>query len=111
MTSSDKTRVTAEEYFSLPETMMPTQLIDGDIIVSLAPDEDHQNAVLRLGSTFLTIADREGGRAFIAPFEVYFDEFNIPQPDVMYVVPDSKCEVSKKRLIGAPDLIVEMVSP
>src|SRR5215211_1267441 len=108
MTSSDKTRVTAEEFFTLPETNTPTELIDGEIIVSPSPIKPHQDAVLRLGSIFLAIADREGGHAFIAPFEVYFDEYNVPQPDVMYVVPNSKCEVTLKRLIGAPDLIVEV---
>lgn len=46
----------------------------------------------------------------IAPLEVYFDDQNIPQPDVIYLAPESRCKVTPKRLEGPPELIVEVLS-
>jgi Uma2 family endonuclease len=111
MTSSDKTRVTAEEFFTLPETNTPTELIDGEVIVSPTPTPKHQDSSGNIFFLFKQRAIESGGRAYAAPLEVYFDEYNIPQPDVMFLAPDTKCVVGDKHLIGAPDLIVEVLSP
>ena len=35
----------------------------------------------------------------------------MPQPDVMWVAAGSRCVIDKKRLIGPPDLIIEILSP
>lgn len=45
------------------------------------------------------------------PSKCYLDENNIYEPDVLCVVPDSQCEIGEKRLVGAPDLVVEVLSP
>jgi Uma2 family endonuclease len=42
---------------------------------------------------------------------VYLDDENIPQPDVIWIAPNSKCTIGEKYLIGAPDLVVEVFSP
>jgi Uma2 family endonuclease len=52
-----------------------------------------------------------GGQFFVAPLDVEFDPHNVPQPDVMVVLPGGKCTIGDTRLIGAPDLIVEVLSP
>jgi Uma2 family endonuclease len=41
-----RTKVTVEEFRQLPETMIPTELIDGEVIVSPSPIPDHQTVVL-----------------------------------------------------------------
>ena len=72
----------------------------------------HQEVV---GNTFelFTIKTKElGGKAYVAPIDVYFDESNMPQPDVVWLAPDSKCQmVGTERLSGGPDLIAEVLSP
>jgi Uma2 family endonuclease len=51
------------------------------------------------------------GKAYIAPVDVQFDEQNVPQPDVLLVLPDSLCQpIGTKRLSGPPDLIAEVLS-
>jgi Uma2 family endonuclease len=40
-----KTRMTASEFFQLPETNTPTELIDGELIVSAPPVPLHQRLV------------------------------------------------------------------
>lgn len=106
-----RTRMSAAEFLALPETTQPTELLEAEMIVSPSPVPDHQNVI---GDTFVllkTIAKQIGGRVYQAPLDVYFDEENISQPDVMWLAPESQCSVGAKHLIGAPELIVEVLSP
>jgi Uma2 family endonuclease len=106
-----KAPVTADQFFQLPETNQFVELLDGEIIMSPSPIPDHQDVV---GNSYVVLkqaAKQRGGRAFIAPLDVQFDELNVPQPDAIYLAPDSRCVVEEKRLVGAPDLLVEVVSP
>lgn len=59
----------------------------------------------------MTIARQRAGQAFVSLIEVYLDEHNIYEPDVLYLAPDSPCRVEEKRLVGAPDLVVEVLLP
>ena len=43
-----KTRLTADEYSKLPETTQPMELIDGEIIVSPAPLDSHQEITINI---------------------------------------------------------------
>lgn len=106
-----KTRVTADEFFQLPESNQFIELIDGEIIMSPSPVPDHQDII---GNGFVLlrqVAKERGGRVFVSPMDVYLDDTNVPQPDVIYLAPDSRCAVTDKRLVGAPDLVVEVLSP
>jgi Uma2 family endonuclease len=112
MAEQIKTRMTATEFLQLPETNLPLQLLDGEVIEMGAPELPHQDIVLNTGVFFKQRAKELGGKAYIAPVDVYFDELNILQPDVMWLAPDTKCQmVGVKRLSGAPDLIAEILSP
>ena len=112
MAEQIKTRMTAKEFLQLPETNLPLQLLDGEVIEMNAPTLPHQDVV---GNTFVLFklkARELGGKAYIAPVDVYFDELNMPQPDVMWLASDSKCQmIGVERLSGAPDLIAEVLSP
>ncbi len=111
MTDPVKERIHTAEYFALPETMQPTQLIDGEIIETPSPTPEHQDIVLEIAYFLKTLAKGRGWRVFVAPLDVEFDEFNAPQPDVIVVLPGSLCRVTDTRLIGAPALIAEVLSP
>ncbi len=111
MVDAAKTRMTAQEFFELPETNTPTELIDGELIQMPSPVPNHQSVVVRSILVLTPLTTAIGGTLFVAPLDVYFDEDNVPQPDVIWVAPDSKCAIGDKRLIGPPDLIVEVFSP
>lgn len=111
MTDSVKTRMTAAEYLELPETNTPMQLIDGEVIVSPSPVPLYQHIVGRIFRLIAARADERGGTGFFAPIDVQLDEHNIVQPDVLYLAPETQCIEGDKHLIGAPDLVVEVLSP
>jgi Uma2 family endonuclease len=113
MTLEVKTRITAEEYYQLPEYAEHNliQLIDGEVIISMAPIPFHQTVVGNTHVVFWLFAKQHGGRTYTSPIEVYLDQYNIYEPDVVYISPESRCVVEEKRLSGAPDLVVEVLSP
>ncbi|WP_425637041.1 Uma2 family endonuclease [Algoriphagus yeomjeoni] len=95
------------------------ELIKGKVFRSAAaaPRIKHQQIVLRLGSTFLQFLEKKPCEVFIAPFDVRLpvksrkneDIFTVVQPDVCVVCDRSKLD--EAGCVGAPDLIVEVLSP
>lgn len=106
-----KIRMTREEFLTLPETNVPHELIDGELIVSPTPKHPHQQLLFKLAKYIeqLTL----GGEVVISPIEVHFDDGNIVEPDIFWVSgPESKCKLGADGYwYGAPDLIVEVLSP
>lgn len=107
------TKMTAESYFQLDEYQEHDliQLINGEVVIGMPPIPKHQDIVGEIFFLFKSFAKSNGGRAYTAPIEVYLDEHNVYKPDVLYMSPDSKCKVLGKRLEGAPELVVEVLSP
>jgi Uma2 family endonuclease len=106
---TDQVKMTAEEFFELPETNQITELINGELIVSPPPIPEHQRLI---GNTYVLLRQLiPDGVVFVAPIGVYLDEDNVPEPDIVWVAVNSRCVITKTRLEGAPDLIVEVLSP
>jgi Uma2 family endonuclease len=105
-----QTTITSKEFLELPESNLPTELINGEVIVSPSPEVYHQDVV---GHTYLLLMGRvPSGKVYISPLDVYLDDQNVVQPDVLWVAEGSKCVVADgKRLKGGPDLVVEVLSP
>lgn len=105
----ERTQISAAEFFELPASDQPVELIDGEVIMSPTPAPKHQRTVAR----FYTLLNDliPNGEVFFAPLEIYLDERNVPQPDLMWVAENSRCRIGEKRLEGAPDLTVEVLSP
>lgn len=109
-----KTRMTAAEFAQLPETTGPTELIDGELIVSPAPKDEHQKSLgnLYLVIRLLAMQHLPEAEVRLAPSDVYIDDLNAVQPDIFVVIgKDSKCRLGDARYWhGPPDLIVEVIS-
>ncbi len=106
-----KTRLSAAEFFEMPESTQPIELIGGEVIMSPTPVPGHQNIVGNVFIILKRIAQKQGGKAYVSPLEAYLDDGNVVQPDVMWIAPDSRCRVGEKHLHGVPDLVVEVLSP
>ena len=103
-------RMTASEFLALPETTLPHELLNGEVTMSPAPTLEHQRLLLRLAKLVEHIVPN--GEVFITPVDVYLDESNVLQPDLVWVAEGSAAKsVDNKYLKGAPDLVVEIFSP
>ncbi len=96
------------EYAALPEGE-PIELIFGRLVISPAPDLAHQFIVMILTRWILDVADKSGGRAVIAPYDVRLADHSIVQPDLLYVRKPRPGSM-RKRLEGPPDLAIEILS-
>lgn len=105
--------LTADQYFRTPETLCPAELVYGALRVAEAPSVRHQQAV---GALYLALSGhvRENrlGRVLLAPVDVVLDYERalIVQPDLLFVS-QARAAILKQRVVGAPDLVIEMLSP
>ncbi len=105
--------MTSIEYFNTPESLLPAELAFGALQVRDAPSSSHQTAV---GSFFVALREhvrtRALGDVWVAPLDVVLDEARalIVQPDLLYVS-HARSEIVGRRIHGAPDLVVEVLSP
>jgi Uma2 family endonuclease len=106
-------RITAADYYQLPEYSEHTliQLIDGEVVIGVAPIPLHQMVVMSIAGLLWLYSKQYGGKTFTAPIEVYLDEHNIFEPDILYLAPETRCVIDPKRLVGPPDLVIEVLSP
>lgn len=103
---------TVEDIEALPEGKR-VELIDGIMYDMAAPSATHQRLVSFFTWSIQDYIRRNNGdcEVFPAPFAVYLnkDEYNYLEPDISVICDPSR--VDEKGCHGAPDWIVEIVSP
>jgi len=112
LTVENKKRYTADDYSLLKESA-PFQLINFDLVISPSPNPLHQIISGRLFNIISVFLEQtaNGGVVMYAPMDVKFDEGNVLQPDILYISSERKAEIMKDKIEGAPDLIIEILSP
>jgi len=104
--------ITAEDFSELPETVTPCELIQGSIEMSPSPNRFHQDVSQNIEFLFFTyLSENPIGRMYHAPFDVYLDQHNVFQPDVAVFLRDNLEVLSKRGAEGAPDFVIEILSP
>ena len=103
---------TAEDYWNLPDGER-AELIDGRLYAMTSPSRTHQRIA---GGIYVRIAnyiESHHGPCEVlsAPFAVNLgaDDKTLVEPDVMVICDPKKS--TEKQCVGAPDLVVEVVSP
>lgn len=103
---------TVDDIYALPEDER-AELIDGQIYYMAPTTRKHQDVSMELSSQIKAYVRSKGGQSkvYAAPFAVYLDE-----SANTYVEPDISVICDKNKLIdkgckGAPDWIIEIVSP
>jgi Uma2 family endonuclease len=111
--TSKSARLTYEDLCRLPDDGLRHELIDGEHYVSPSPRPKHQRVTGNLhGHLFMFLRQRPLGRVYSAPIDVVFSEINCVVPDVIYVSREREArQMTERNLEGAPDLVVEVLSP
>lgn len=103
---------TASDYWALPEGVR-AELIDGELWSLASPTRMHQRLVFQIARRIEDHIDDWKGdcQVYVAPFAVnlFGDDTTFVEPDVSVVCDRSK--LSNRGCEGAPDLVVEVVSP
>jgi Uma2 family endonuclease len=110
---SSKDPCTYQDYLSLPESMLRTEILDGVLIQEPAPIIKHQQVLARLFlplSSYFSDKDPKG-IVFVSPVDVTLSDTVVVQPDLLYVPSRHREIITKTRVNGPPDLAVEIISP
>ena len=104
---------TYEDYCRIPEDGKRYEVIRGVLHVSPAPGYRHQRIVMDL-STMLNhfVKSRRLGEVLAAPMDVMLPGLTSPiQPDILFVSLGRAQVVKETHILGAPDLVIEVLSP
>jgi Uma2 family endonuclease len=99
-----------EVFESLPEGTL-CQVINNELIMSPAPSSKHQKVVRDIAFELYSFVKKHSlGEVLFAPVDVYLDEENVYQPDIVFIS-NQQIHILQEKINGAPDLIIEILSP
>lgn len=105
-------KYTVDDIYSLPDGER-AELIDGDIYMMATPGRVHQFISSELHFAIMSYIKGKGGacEVYAAPFSVFIneDDINYVEPDMSVICDKNK--LTDKGCVGAPDWVIEIVSP
>jgi Uma2 family endonuclease len=102
-------RLTYEDYVLIPEDGRRHEIIDGEHYVTAAPFLRHQSISGRFNQHLSNFLDEHDlGKVFAAPTDVLLSPHDIVQPDLVFVSKERSGLL--KKIQGAPDLLIEILS-
>lgn len=112
MQAQQITKRTIEDIYALPDGQR-AELIDGDMYLMSPPSRIHQEIVLQLSVSIENHIKSNHGecKVYPAPFAVFLnqDEHTYVEPDLSVICDKSKLD--DRGCDGAPDWVIEIVSP
>ncbi|HWS85620.1 MAG TPA: Uma2 family endonuclease [Pyrinomonadaceae bacterium] len=105
-------RASVEEFWSLPESVLPTEYIDGEIVMAPSPSIEHQSASKNIFRRLDRFAGEAADQLFYSPLDVILPSGDVVQPDIFFLSKEDVRRAKKQRRIScAPLLVVEILSP
>ncbi len=104
-------RFTVREYMTTPPDKR-YQLLDGEMLLAPSPTQRHQAIAAQLFVALRQfVNDNSLGRVWFAPLDVVLSEYDVAQPDILFVSDARSGIITDANIQGAPDLVVEILSP
>lgn len=105
-------RFLASNIWDAPDDGKIYEVIDGDLYVSPAPLFEHQRRLNRLNKWVIVwVDDHDLGIVVTSPTGVVLNEENGIEPDLVFIAKDREYIITRRGVEGAPDLVVEVLSP
>jgi Uma2 family endonuclease len=108
--AQQKRTFTYQDYLMIPDDQR-YELIEGELIMTPSPAPYHQWLLKNIAFDLEKfIREKKTGKIFYAPCDVYLDNENVLQPDILYISKKRINIIGKKNIQGAPDLVIEILS-
>ena len=105
------TKYSYREYECFPNDEFRHEIIDGEHYMSPAPSTPHQKVSRRIQFQLYTqIELKELGEVYDAPTDVELAKHDIVQPDICVIMNDRKEQITRRKILGAPNLVIEILS-
>jgi Uma2 family endonuclease len=113
MPARPKVEYTYDDYLATPEdSSQRYEIVDGKLFVTAAPRFRHQLVVTNLAGIMRELALRhELGQVVVGPVMVHLADDAVTEPDLVFVRADRMDIVDERGIHGAPDVVVEVLSP
>lgn len=112
LASKQQGEYTLDDYYAIPDEYR-TELIDGVIYDMATPTIVHQIVCAEIGYRLINYVEKKKGKCIVLPAAVDVqldcDNKTMVQPDIQVVC--KKDKLKKRNIYGAPDFIVEVLSP
>ena len=88
------------------------ELLNGELMMVPAPNIKHQRVLRRLLIELDRFVQQHGlGEVHVAPVDVVLSDTDVVQPDLLFVSRAREHTITDENVRGAPDLVVEVLSP
>ncbi len=106
----EKKKYTYEDYLKTPDDKR-YELIGGDLLMTPSPVPNHQRISRKIEFILEKFVTQNNlGEIFDAPCDVYLDDENVVQPDILFITHERRDIIGEKNIQGAPDLAIEIIS-
>jgi Uma2 family endonuclease len=111
--ASSGVKLTYDDFLLFPDDGKRHELIDGEHFVTASPNTKHQRVVGNLHWMIRShLQAHPIGEVFLAPYDVVFSNFDIVEPDLIYLSRERAAQVvTPVHVKGVPELVVEIGSP
>jgi Uma2 family endonuclease len=105
-------KLTFTDYEKIPEDGFRHEIIEGEEFMTPAPEVPHQRVSAKLVRILQEhLGQSKAGEVLFAPVDVVLSQEDIVQPDIIIIASDHANRVTQKNIQGAPDLVIEILSP
>jgi Uma2 family endonuclease len=105
-------KLTYEDYVNLPEDGRRYEILDGKLAMTPSPGTRHQIVSGNLATALtLYVKAYDLGTVLHAPIDVILDDTTVVVPDIVFVSKARRHLITERAIEGAPDLIIEILSP
>lgn len=110
-TQAGHLKLTYEDYRLIPDDGKRHELIDGEHCMSPSPNIKHQRISGRLFAALYNFLQQHPlGEVFDAPCDVVLSDFDVVQPDLIFVAHAQRSIITDANIRGVPALLVEILS-
>lgn len=110
--ATTSTRLTYADLVAMPEDGKRHELIDGEHFVTPSPTFRHQLVLGNLHLDLGSYVEANGlGKACFAPLDVILSDYDVVEPDLLFVTTERLARIGRAYIHAAPDLAVEVLSP
>src|SRR3989304_1045286 len=107
----EKKKYTYEDYLKIPDDKGRYELVNGELLMTPSPIPNHQRISGKLEFVVRKfVTENNLGEVFYAPCDVYLDDENVVQPDILFISKERLDIIGDKNIQSAPDIVIEIIS-